>query len=81
MARKPGRPPRSAATSRALRGVDLDAVDPVAVLRSIAADTSAPASARVAAAKALLALDNRPSEKPVDEATQRALVALAGGRR
>jgi hypothetical protein len=81
MARKPGRPPRSAASGRALQGINLDAVDPVAVLRSIAADTSAPATSRVAAAKALLAHSSQTSEPAVDEATERALRLLAGGRR
>jgi hypothetical protein len=74
MAKKPGRPPRSAAST-------IDATDPVDVLRSIAGDVSAPASARVAAARALLALDNQPIAKPVDETTERALRLLAGGRR
>jgi hypothetical protein len=52
--RKGGRPSRAEASAKALRGVDLAEIDPVAILREIAGDTSAPAGARVAAAKALL---------------------------
>jgi hypothetical protein len=53
--RKGGRPSRAEASAKALLGVDLAAVDPVAILRAIAADLSAPASARVAACRALIA--------------------------
>jgi hypothetical protein len=61
--RKGGRPSRAEATAKALLGVDLTAIDPVAILRAIAADTSAPAGARVAAAKALLEVqDQDPAE-------------------
>jgi len=52
--RKGGRPSRAEASVKALRGLDLTAIDPVAVLREIAADLSVPASARVAACRALL---------------------------
>jgi hypothetical protein len=52
--RKGGRPSRAEASAKALLGVDLTAIDPVAILRQIAADGSAPASARVQACKALL---------------------------
>ncbi|MGH7114257.1 MAG: hypothetical protein ACREE9_07160, partial [Stellaceae bacterium] len=55
--RKPGRPNRDAATKKALANIDLTTVDAVAILREIASDRSTPASARVAACKALLALD------------------------
>ena len=55
--KRKGRPTRRAASQAALASVDLSAVDPENVLRAIAADESAPASARVAAAKALLAID------------------------
>jgi hypothetical protein len=51
-----GRPSRAEASAKALRGVDVSSVDPLDVLREIAADTSAPASARVSAAKELLAI-------------------------
>lgn len=90
MAKKPrgkrGRPTRKAASTIALAGLDLAAVDPTSVLRSIAADDSAPASARVAAAKALLSEDRR-AEQPEqhdlfggDAISRRALTILQGGR-
>jgi len=61
--RKGGRPSRASASAKALLGVDLTAVDPVGILRAIAADLSAPASARVAACKALLDVqDQDPAE-------------------
>jgi hypothetical protein len=49
-----GRPTRAEASAKALAGVDVSAVDPLDVLRAVAADNSAPASARVAAARAIL---------------------------
>src|SRR5205823_11913859 len=56
-----GRPPvRAAASALALAGIDTTACDPREVLRSIALDASAPHSARVQAAKALL-LDEKPA--------------------
>jgi len=61
--RKGGRPSRAAASAKALLGVDLTAVDPVAILRSIAADTSMPGSTRVSACRELLGLrDQEPAE-------------------
>ena len=39
---KGGRPSRAEASAKALRVVDLTAVDPVAILREIAADRSQP---------------------------------------
>jgi hypothetical protein len=48
-------PSRAEASRKALTGVDLSKLDPLDVLREIAADPSAPASARVAAAKELRA--------------------------
>jgi hypothetical protein len=61
--RKGGRPSRAEASAKALRGLDVTAIDPVAILREIAADLSAPASARVAACKALLDVqDQDPAE-------------------
>jgi len=36
--RKGGRPSRASASAKALLGVDLTAIDPVAILRAIAAD-------------------------------------------
>ena len=58
--RKGGRPSRAQASAKALLGVDLAAVDPVAILRAIAADRSSPASARVAACRALLGQRDQP---------------------
>lgn len=82
--RKVGRPTRRAASKAALAGIDLNAVDPKAVLRSIAADESAPASARVAAAKALLVLENKGEESEGQESgdavSRAALRILQGGR-
>jgi hypothetical protein len=63
--RKGGRPSRVEASAKALRGLDLTAIDPVAILREIAADLSVPASARVAACKALLDVqDQNSAEDP-----------------
>ena len=52
-----GRPTRQQATAKALAGlvVDPTTVDPRVILAQIMVDTSAPAAARVSAAKALLA--------------------------
>jgi hypothetical protein len=86
-----GRPSRAQASAAALKavidlGVDVEAIDPRRVLASIAADPSAPASARVQAARALLA-DAIPSPgAPTaagDALSKRALALLdrAGGRR
>ena len=52
---KRGRPNRSEASRKALRGVDVEAVDPVTVLKRIASDESAPAMARATACRLLLA--------------------------
>ena len=55
-----GRPSRAEASAKALAalqaaGIDVTDIDPRLILQAIAADPSAPASARVSAAKALLA--------------------------
>ena len=50
-----GRLPRRALSLHAA-GIDAADVDPLLILRSIAADASAPATARVAACRALMAL-------------------------
>jgi hypothetical protein len=52
-----GRPPRAQASAKALAGLVVDpmSVDPKLILAQIMVDTSAPAAARVSAAKALLA--------------------------
>jgi hypothetical protein len=73
------------ASKRALKGVDLAAVDPLEVLRSIAADISAPANARLQAARTLLARGGKKEEEgdaaELDRVSQRALVLLKGGRK
>ncbi|WP_439398300.1 hypothetical protein ACRQ5Q_13645 [Bradyrhizobium sp. PMVTL-01] len=85
--RKGGRPTRSVASKRALAEIDLSKVDPVSVLRQIAADASAPASARVQAARALIADDRRSSEAPpeadtsLDAVSRGALRILNGGKK
>jgi hypothetical protein len=52
-----GRPTRAEATAKALKtpGIDPESIEPRHILSAIAADTSAPAAARVAACKMLLA--------------------------
>jgi hypothetical protein len=52
-----GRPSRAEASAKALADIDVDNVDALRVLKEVAADRSAPASARVAAVKALLAAE------------------------
>ncbi|WLA62378.1 hypothetical protein [Bradyrhizobium diazoefficiens] len=79
--RRRGRPTRKEASRTALSGVDLTTLDPTTVLRSIAADESAPASARVAAAKALLSGTPKPEEPAErDPIARRALRILQGGK-
>lgn len=90
-----GRPTKAAAARRRIieTGVDPALVDPRRILAGIAVDPAAPATARVAAAKALLlgtvGLMPQPEAEPDDVAiplppddvlTQRALALLAGGR-
>lgn len=53
--KSPGRPSRAEASAKALVGVDLAAINPREILLTIAANTSAPATARVQACRALLA--------------------------
>ena len=58
--KRPGRPNRAAASAKAAAilkaaGIDVEKCDPRQVLAAVALEASAPASARVAAAKALLA--------------------------
>jgi hypothetical protein len=79
---KGGRPSRAQASAKALAGVDLANVDPVAVLRSIAGDTSAPASARVSAARTLLGLapGGEAGDGVGDDLSRRAVELLAQQR-
>jgi hypothetical protein len=75
--RKGGRPTRVEASVKALRDIDLAAVDPVAVLREIAADRSQPGAARVAAARALVALPDRvPAEGAGGDINARAIALM-----
>lgn len=81
-----GRPTRSEASSKALKGVAVTDVDPRHVLQQVAADLSAPASARVAAARALMtdagaAGSQRNPAAPTDAIALRALKILQGGNR
>jgi hypothetical protein len=80
--RKGGRPARAVASARALRGVDVAAIDPIRVLQEIAADRSAPALARMGAAKALLALPDGSEVRTAAEDTvaARAIRLLAARR-
>src|SRR5262245_21673826 len=86
--RRRGRPTREEELRRALveLGVDPALVDPLRVLASVAGDAGAPPSARVAAARALLAArDPARNERPSNgKAGKKALAAraaaTAGGR-
>ena len=80
---KGGRPARAEATAKALVGVDLTAVDPVAVLREVLADRSQPGSTRVSAARALLALPDGAEARTVaeDTITERAIRLMAAARK
>lgn len=88
-----GRPTKVAAARRRIleTGVDPALVDPRRILAGIAVDPDAPATARVAAARALLAataglpppidIDIDPDEVPEEDAvTRRALALMAAGR-
>lgn len=81
--RRRGRPSRAAASSKALAAVDLAELDPKDVLIQIAGDASAPAHARVAAARALLASERHGSRDDgnSDAVTEAAIRMLAGSRR
>jgi hypothetical protein len=84
MARRRGRPNRQQASDKALTTVDLSDVDPVRILREIASDRSVPATARVAACKALLSGGENSSTRETvsnkDAVTRRALRLLRGGK-
>ncbi|AWN43482.1 hypothetical protein [Methylobacterium durans] len=82
-----GRPTRDEALRRAIRaaGVDSTLIDPKRILAGIAVDRDAPATARVAACKALMAANAGlpavlvdPGEVPEeDEMSRRALALMA----
>ena len=78
-----GRPTRAEATAKALAaiGVDPAMINPMNILAAIAADLSAPATARVAAAKALLRQrDPGPPSKGKVRSSKKALAQRAAGR-
>ena len=81
--RRASRLDRAGATRRALVGVDIAALDPVAVLREIMGDRSQPGSTRVAAARALLQLPEGPDARTVaeDTITERAIKLMAAARK
>jgi hypothetical protein len=85
--RRRGRPTRQEEVRRTLAelGVDPALIDPRRILASIAGDADAPASARVAACKTLLAVrDQDPAEDSAvagDAISVRALQLLAARRR
>ena len=91
MTKKPnktrGRPTRKVASKKALSGVNVRTIDPVSILQSIAADDSAPASARVAACKALIVADVARGKSPQDDnsggdaVSRHALRILQGGKK
>jgi hypothetical protein len=80
-----GRPPsRAAEAAKALEGVDIAAVDPREVLRTIAADASAPHGARVAAARALITDERKGQPTPpapaVTRVAERAIALMTSNR-
>lgn len=83
---KRGRPTRRQASEKALEGVDLTTIDPRRVLLEIAGDRSAPATARLQAARALLnaQMDDpqrqQPDEQEANPVARRALRILNGGK-
>jgi hypothetical protein len=85
--RRPGRPSRKEELQRALAelGVDPATIDPRRILAAIAGDSSAPAGARVAACRALMAArDPERSEDSAvagDAVSVRAQQLLAARRR
>src|SRR5688572_1863459 len=85
---RPGRPTRDVRSRRALKRIDLDAVDPKRILREIAADTTQPAGPRVAACRELNAMaeaetrrkplmGTTEAERDAADINQRALAILA----
>jgi hypothetical protein len=75
-----GRPTREEASRKALErlAVDPATIDPRAILAAIAADASAPASARVSACRALLAPPADGADaRAGDDLSRRALALLA----
>jgi hypothetical protein len=76
---KRGRPTRAAASAKALESIDLATINAREVLLTIAADSSAPATARVQACRALLQGDPaKQPDKDDDPVTTLALKLLRG---
>jgi hypothetical protein len=75
--RRRGRPSRAEASAKALAAIDLTKVDPRSILLQVAADPSAPASARVAAARALLGQPDGDGKKPPARDDSDPVTALA----
>jgi hypothetical protein len=78
-----GRPGRAVASAKALAalGVDPATIDPRWILASIAADASAPAAARVAACRVMLAASPKaPDRDEMDQTSARAIALLQQGR-
>jgi hypothetical protein len=75
-----GRPTRAEAAAKGLKtlGINPEGIDPKRILSEIAVDTSAPAAARVAACKALLADAPKPAAEvdDLDPITRKALELL-----
>ena len=83
--KRPSRPTREERSNRALQNVDVANVDPLLVLKLVAADPTQPAAARVSAARALLAarVVDLPSadSRERDDLNRRALTLLARAQR
>jgi len=71
------RPNRAEASRRALAGIDIAAIDPVAILKTIAADPTSPAAARVSACRTLLGMSGGANDErgadTMDAVTKRAI--------
>jgi hypothetical protein len=83
--RKRGRPTREEAAAKALAALAIDphSVDPLAVLAGIMMDVRLPASARVQAARALIAARQAPAEDSAAgrDVAQRAIRLMAAARK
>src|SRR5262245_30753648 len=83
--RKRGRPTREEEVRRTLAelGVDPGLVDPRRILAAIAGDSSAPAGARVAACRALMAVcdGGRAEDAARSDVAERAIRLMAAARR
>ncbi len=73
-----GRPSRAVGSEKAMGAVDPNTIDPRTILEKIAADVSAPATARVAACRILLGQQPADSPDQIDPVTKLALKLLKG---